>query len=68
MATPIVVNPIKPSAVLVESNNKSGTPIHIDDSIDWGKVEAIAVDAAKGAIEEYATPIDNDSIKSLFED
>lgn len=50
MATPIVVNPIKPSAVVVESNKKSGTPIKIDDSIDWGRVEAIATDAARDAI------------------
>jgi hypothetical protein len=54
MATPIVVNPIKPSAVLVESNNKSGTPIHIDDSIDWGKVEGIVADEVAGAVQEMA--------------
>lgn len=52
MATPIVVNPIKPSAVLVESNHKSGTPIHIDDSIDWGRVESIVADAIEGAFQE----------------
>ena len=54
MAATIVVKPIKPSAVLVESNNKSGTPIHIDDSVDWGKVEGIVADAVAGAVKEMA--------------
>lgn len=54
MATPIVVNPIKPSAVVVESNKKSGTPIKIDSSLDWERVEAIAADAARDAIKDMA--------------
>lgn len=54
MAATIVVKPTKPSAVLVESNNKSGTPIHIDDSVDWGKVEGIVADEVAGAVKEMA--------------
>lgn len=54
MAATIVVKPIKPSAVLVESNNKSGTPIHIDDSIDWGKVEGIVADAVSEAVKNVS--------------
>ena len=54
MATPIVVKPVKPSAIVIGGKGKSGTPITIDDSIDWGRVEGIATDAAQNALKEMA--------------
>lgn len=54
MATPIIVNPIKPSAVVVESTKQSGTPISIDKGVDWGRVEAVVADAAKDAVKDMA--------------
>lgn len=81
MATPIIVNPNKPSNVVVSvvgnkggvivtpsENNSikvdnprhSGTPISIDNSIDWGKIEAVAMDAAKEAVVDVIIPIDDE--------
>lgn len=54
MATPIVVKPVKPSAIVIGGRGKSGTPITIDDSIDWGKVEGIVADAVAGAVKKMA--------------
>jgi hypothetical protein len=45
MATPIVVNPTKPSQVVVNGSQNSGTPITLDQSIDWGRVSSIVSDA-----------------------
>lgn len=54
MAATIVVRPTKPSTVIVGGSKKSGTPIRIDDSVDWGRVEAVAADAARDALKEMA--------------
>lgn len=41
MATPIIVNPTKPSQVVVNGTQKSGTPITINTDLDYNRVQSM---------------------------
>lgn len=45
MATPIIVNPTKPSQVVVNGTQKSGTPITINTDLDYTRVQSMIGDA-----------------------
>lgn len=45
MATPIIVNPTKPSQVLVNGTQKSGTPITINTDLDYTRVQSMIGEA-----------------------
>lgn len=48
MATPIIVNPTKPSQVVVSGTQKSGTPITINTDLDYTRVQSMIDDKLKG--------------------
>lgn len=41
MATPIIVNPIQPSPVVVNGTQKSGTPIKVETDLDYNRVQSM---------------------------
>lgn len=45
MATPIIVNPTKPSQVVVNGTQKSGTPITINTDLDYTRVQSMIGEA-----------------------
>lgn len=45
MATPIVVNPTKPSQVVVNGTQKSGTPIKVTTDLDYNRVQSMIGEA-----------------------
>lgn len=45
MATPIIVNPTKPSQVVVNGTQKSGTPITINTDLDYTRVRSMIGEA-----------------------
>lgn len=47
MATPIIVNPTKPSQVVVNGTQKSGTPITINTDLDYNRVQSMIDDKLK---------------------
>lgn len=55
----IVVVPSDKETIRLENPKYSGTPILMDDSIDWGRIETIATEAAKEAVVDLIIPIDD---------
>lgn len=45
MATPIIINPTKPSQVVVNGTQKSGTPITINTDLDYTRVQSMIGEA-----------------------
>jgi hypothetical protein len=45
MATPIIVNPSRPSQVVVSGTQKSGTPITINTDLDYTRVRSMINEA-----------------------
>ena len=60
MATPIIVNPTKPSQVIVGGTQKSGTPITITTDLDYTRVQSMIDDKLKG--------IDTESLRKKLEE
>lgn len=49
MATPIIVNPTRPSQVVVSGTKKSGTPITINTNLDYTRVRSM-IDESLGDV------------------
>lgn len=60
MATPIIVNPTKPSQVVVSGTQKSGTPITINTDLDYTRVQSMIDEKLKG--------IDTESLRKKLEE
>lgn len=56
MATPIIVNPTKPSQVVVNGTQKSGTPITITTDLDYTRVQSM-IDESLGDVKIDTTDL-----------
>lgn len=56
MATPIIVNPTKPSQVVVNGTQKSGTPITINTDLDYNRVQSM-IDESLGDVKIDTTDL-----------